>query len=79
MFGRYTTSAARIVQVERPPALAGGPRRASGDEVETHVLRNAGARPWDRDADDLRVIFDVAEGRGQIINDEERWAAIRTR
>ena len=34
------------------------------------MLRFAGARPWDRDAHDLRVLFDVAEGRGKIIDDE---------
>ena len=39
-------------------------------DVETHVLWRAGARPWDRDADDLRVLFFVAEGRGDIIDDE---------
>ena len=34
------------------------------------MLARAGARPWDRDADDLRVLFFVAEGRGEIIDDE---------
>ena len=40
-------------------------------EVETHVLDWAGARPWDRDYDDIRVLFFIAEGRGGIINDEK--------
>ena len=39
-------------------------------DVETHVLALAGARPWDRDAHDIRVLFFVAEGRGEIIDDE---------
>jgi hypothetical protein len=41
-------------------------------DVETEVLGKAGARPWDRDADDSRVVFDVAEGRGEIIHDERQ-------
>ena len=43
--------------------------------METHLLSHAGARPWDRDADDIRVLFFVAEGRGTIINDEKDWSA----
>ena len=34
------------------------------------MLHNAGARPWDRDYDDVRLIADVAEGRGKIIDSE---------
>ena len=44
-------------------------------EVETHVLANAGARPWDRDADDIRVLYFIAEGRGKIIDDEKEVSA----
>ncbi len=36
------------------------------------MLRHAGARPWDRDPHDIRVIFDVAEGRGEIIDNESQ-------
>jgi hypothetical protein len=38
--------------------------------VQEYVLHNAGARPWDRDYDDVRLIADVAEGRGTIVNSE---------
>jgi hypothetical protein len=34
-------------------------------------MSRVGARPWDRDHDDNRVLFFVPEGRGQIINDEK--------
>jgi hypothetical protein len=44
-------------------------------DVETHVLANAGARPWDRDEDDNRVLFFIAEGRGKIIDDEKEVSA----
>ena len=48
-------------------------------DVETHVLANAGARPWDRDADDIRVLFFIAEGRGTIIDDEKEVSAYAAR
>jgi hypothetical protein len=70
MFGRYTTSSARIVPVNRPVVWPAGLAVLPANQVETHVLRFAGARPWDRDPHDIRVIFDVAEGRGEIIDDE---------
>jgi hypothetical protein len=44
-------------------------------EVETHVLARAGARPWDRDEDDIRVLYFIAEGRGRIIDDEKEVSA----
>lgn len=72
MFGRYTTSPARIIQVARPVVWPTGLPVLPVSQVETHVLRNAGARPWDRDPHDVRVIFDVAEGRGEIIDDERQ-------
>jgi len=70
MFGRYTTSAARIIQSPRPIVWPQGLAVLPANQVETHVLRFAGARPWDRDAHDIRILFDVAEGRGHIIDDE---------
>ncbi len=70
MLGRYTTSPARIIQVPRPVIWPAGLPVLPANQVETHVLRNAGARPWDRDPHDIRVIFDVVEGRGEIIDNE---------
>ena len=77
MFGRYTTSPAKIVQLKQAPAWPAGLDVLPANQVETYVLRNAGARPWDRDADDLRVTFDVAEGRGRIIDDEKQVGGFR--
>ncbi len=56
----------------RPAAdrLAARPRRAARQPGRDPRPRHAGARPWDRDADDIRILFDVAEGRGKIIDDE---------
>jgi hypothetical protein len=77
MFGRYTTSPATIVQLKQPPVWPAGLDVLPANQVETYVLRNAGARPWDRDADDLRVTFDVAEGRGKVIDDENQVGGFR--
>ena len=71
MFGRYATGRARIIQTRRAPTWPEGLEAMAAVDVERYVLRNAGARPWDRDRHDIRVIADTAEGRGQIINSEE--------
>jgi hypothetical protein len=39
-------------------------------EVKEHVLANAGARPWDRDEIDTRIIETARKGTGKIINSE---------
>ncbi len=70
MLGRYTTSAARIIQVRRAPLWPEGLTAMPSEAVERYVLANAGARPWDRDAQDVRVIANAAEGRGVIIDSE---------
>ena len=53
-----------------PPLWPSGlvARSTSNGTVQTGVLQNAGARPADRDAVDARIISDVRNGRGQIIN-----------
>jgi pectate lyase len=71
MFGRYGHTRAKLIEVPRPPTWPDGLQVMDAKDVETHVLAHAGARPWERDADDVRVLFFVAEGRGQIINDEK--------
>lgn len=75
MTGRYGETRARIIPSRRPlMPLAGIPLLAT-DDVETAVLADAGARPWARSADDVRVLFFVAEGRGEIIDDEREVSA----
>ncbi|HWA00207.1 MAG TPA: pectate lyase [Caulobacterales bacterium] len=70
-FGRYTTSAARIIELRRAPLWPEGLTALPAVDVQRWVLANAGARPWDRDYDDVRLIADVAEGRGRIINSQD--------
>ncbi|MDQ0463669.1 pectate lyase [Caulobacter ginsengisoli] len=71
MFGRYTTSPAKIIVVKKPPLWPLGLAPLAAVDVQQSVLAKAGARPWDRDYDDVRLIADVAEGRGQIIDSED--------
>jgi hypothetical protein len=50
-----------------PEGLQAMPAR----DVQRFVLAHSGARPWDRDSHDVRVIANVAEGRGAIIDSED--------
>jgi hypothetical protein len=68
--GRYTTAAVDLVPIERP-ALPDGVMLLPSVEVQDAVVRNAGARPWDRDAVDARIVANVIEGRGGVINSEQ--------
>ena len=72
MLGRYTTGPARIIETDRPQVWPRGLDVLPANQVEKHVLAWAGARPWDRDREDIRITFDVAEGRGEIIDDEKQ-------
>jgi hypothetical protein len=72
MTGRYTTSPARIVPLASPPRWPPGVQAIAASGVQRAVLRDAGARPWDRDADDTRIIANVAEGLGQVLDSEQQ-------
>lgn len=67
--GRYTTSPAQIIEAPSPP-LAFGVSVLPSTLVQDWVIANAGARPWDRDDVDRRIVADVIEGRGAIIDSE---------
>lgn len=69
--GSYGMTGAKIIRHEQPIDWPAGLVALPALQVETHVLTHAGARPWDRDTDDVRVIADVAEGRGEIIDHED--------
>ena len=70
MFGRYTTTPAKIIPLKAPPFWPAGLIAKPSSAVQQWVLAEAGARPWDRDALDVQLISDVAEGRGNIIDTE---------
>jgi len=73
--GRYGYTKAKIIEVDKPPSWPEGLAVGPVLELETHLMANVGARPWDRDHDDLRVLFFIPEGRGEIINDEKDVSA----
>lgn len=70
MFGRYTTTPARIIETRRPPVWWEGVTPIAAEQVQVSVLSQSGARPWDRDQRDVLLIAEVAEGRGEIIDHE---------
>jgi hypothetical protein len=74
-FGRYGETQARLIESALPVAWPQGLQVMPTREVETHLLANAGARPWDRDDDDIRVLYFIAEGQGRIIDDEKDVSA----
>lgn len=69
--GRFTAGAAQILSRRSPMFWPDGLTVMRANQVEAHLLRTAGARPWDRDAHDVRILADIAEGRGRIINSED--------
>ena len=71
-FGRYGETRARMLPAKAPLASIAGYSVLPSGAVETSVLQTVGARPWDRAPDDIRVLFFVAEGRGEIIDDEKQ-------
>mgnify|MGYP001613791565 FL=1 len=70
-FGRYGETKAKLVRAKAPLVPVGGYRILPVRDVETSVVSTAGARPWARDGEEIRVLFFVAEGRGQVIDDEK--------
>jgi hypothetical protein len=53
-----------------PPLWPRGFKALDSRLVETRVLAQAGARPWDRDSTDLRILDQVRKGTGGVIDDE---------
>lgn len=74
-FGRYGETRAELIRAEAPLASLDGLKILPSRDVETSVLATAGARPWARDAEEIRILFFIAEGRGDIIDDEKEVSA----
>ncbi len=68
--GRYTTTRAVVVPLG-PAKLPPGVVPLGSADVQDAVIRDVGARPWNRDEIDRRVVANVIEGRGAIIDHED--------
>src|SRR3546814_15146529 len=66
-FGRYGETRAELIRAKAPLAPTDGYSILPVRDVETSLLATAGARPWARAAEEIRVLFFVAEGRGGIL------------
>lgn len=67
--GRYTAGSARILPAATPnlpPRL----RALPAQRLEGELPLAVGARPWDRDPIDYKLLSDVAEGRNRLIDSE---------
>jgi len=65
----YTQGEGRIL-MSRLAYLAPDIKILPVAKLEDTLPLTAGARPWDRDPIDFKLISDVAEGRGEIIDSE---------
>ncbi|WP_146907644.1 pectate lyase family protein [Arenimonas daejeonensis] len=70
--GSYTTAPLKVITPAKAPALPFGVRVLPSAQVQDAVVANAGARPRDRDDIDRRIVADVIEGRGRIIDHEDQ-------
>jgi pectate lyase len=71
MRGLYTNAPIKILKL--PPPLIPGVTPLPAAQVQDYVVKNAGARNWDRDHEDARVVADTIEGRGYIIDSQSEW------
>jgi hypothetical protein len=54
------------------PFWPAGLETMPANEVKEYVARNVGARPWDRDEIDTRIVREALDGTGRIIDSEEK-------
>jgi pectate lyase len=66
--GSGTTNGCELIN--QPPLWPEGLLPLPVDQVKEAVLTHAGARPWDRDAIDQRIIAQAQTGTGRIIDSE---------
>lgn len=68
--GRYSSNNVGWRMLKTRPPLPFGVNPMPAKDVQDHVLANAGARPWDRDDIDRRILENAIEGRGKHIDSE---------
>jgi hypothetical protein len=70
-WGAIDNDAGDWIKASTPPIFIDGMEILSGSVVESHVLKNSGARPGERDVVDARIVKDVANRTGRIINSQD--------
>lgn len=70
--GSYTTAPVKVNRLRTAPALPFGVNLLPSAQVQDSVILNAGATPWNRDTIDRRIVADVVEGRGDIIDSQDQ-------
>jgi len=71
MQGRYTTAAVAPRMMKDPPPLPFGVKPIPATQVQDAVIAAVGARPWDRDDIDRRILENTIEGRGHILDSQD--------
>lgn len=61
-----------LQMLEAPGAWPDGLVAEAAEKARDSVLRDAGARPWDRDEVDQRIVRQVREGKGKILDSQEQ-------
>ena len=69
--GRYTTAAVSPRMLKAAPPLPFGVKIMPATDVQDAVIANVGARPWDRDDIDRRILENTIEGRGHILDSQD--------
>jgi hypothetical protein len=69
--GRYSSNSVGWRMLKSRPPLPFGVKPMPAKDVQDSVLANAGARPWDRDDIDRRILENAIEGRGKHIDSEQ--------
>jgi hypothetical protein len=69
--GKYTAGNAKIIPT-KTPYITQDVKIIPANKLEDQIYFSVGARPWARDPIDFKILSDVAEGRGEIINTQEQ-------
>jgi hypothetical protein len=70
MFGRYRNATGKVIGIDKAAAMPAAIEPRAASAVTEAVLAHAGARPWDRDTVDRRLVDEVRSGGGRIVDSE---------
>lgn len=70
-FGRFGKGSPKLLEAETPPVWPSGLVAKPAQTVKAAVLAEAGARPWDRDPIDARILRQAVERAGRIIDSQD--------